>query len=189
MPRTVSSGCGGTVRPPITTPREATSCVSMGLVSMATTRLQAGHLNAAASVPSPGSWRSSKTIWVSQSTQRNFITWNAERGTRNRSCRAPDALSEVVPDVGAGMEGHPRQQGDGEFLSQALARVARKLGTHHVLHDAEQGRPAVSGGAHRATHRVTGFRCWDGHGEDRRRRGEEVAQLVEALHAGRQVEQ
>jgi hypothetical protein len=53
--RTISNGSAGTVRPPISTPRDATSCVSIGFVSMATTRPHFGHWNVAASVPSPGS--------------------------------------------------------------------------------------------------------------------------------------
>src|SRR6184192_3759978 len=53
---------GGRVVPPILTPRDATSWVSMGLVSSATTRPQVGQRNAAANVPSPGSCRSSNCI-------------------------------------------------------------------------------------------------------------------------------
>src|SRR2546425_605436 len=62
MLRTVCSGRSGTVLPPISTPSDDTSCVSIGFVSMATTRPHLGHLNVAASVPSPGSCRSPNAI-------------------------------------------------------------------------------------------------------------------------------
>src|SRR2546425_5668981 len=111
----------------------------MGLVSMATTRPQAGHLKAAASVPSPGSWRSSNTIWASQSTQRNFIRLRiADCGLRNDSSRAPDASGKVVPHHGAGMERHACEHCDAEFGREVGTGGAGETPPHHVLDDAQQ---------------------------------------------------
>src|SRR2546430_8402926 len=85
----------------------------MGLVSIATTRPHCGQRNAAASVPSPGSCRSSKVICRSQSTHKNFIPMrNAECGIGSVSYRVPDGLSELLPDVGGRVPGHAGQQRD-----------------------------------------------------------------------------
>src|SRR2546422_18554 len=43
--RTISNGLAGTVRPPISTPSDETSCVSMRFVSIPTARPHVGHLN------------------------------------------------------------------------------------------------------------------------------------------------
>src|SRR2546425_3354582 len=110
----------------------------MGLVSMATTRPQAGHLKAAASVPSPGSWRSSKSIWASQSTQRNFITRNAEGRTRNSSSQGPELLGQLVPGVGCRVPGNAREQRHAELGCEVGAGGAGELAVHHVLDDAQQ---------------------------------------------------
>src|SRR5437867_11574121 len=137
IPRTVSIGCGGSVVPPIFTPRDATSCVSMGFVSSATTRPQVGQRNAAASVPSPGSRRSSNCICRSHSTQRNFIVWNAECGMRNCSQRAPELRDDVFPHVFARMEWYPRQHRDPELGGELVRGTPHERAADHVLDHAE----------------------------------------------------
>src|SRR6267378_8622712 len=133
IPRTVSIGCGEIVVPPIFTPREATSCVSMGFVSSATTRPHVGHRNAAASVPSPGSRRSSNCICRSHSTHKNFIVRNAECGMRSCSQRAPELRDDVFPHVFARMEWYPRQHRDPELGGELVGGAPGERTAHHVL--------------------------------------------------------
>src|SRR6266700_5031981 len=188
IPRTVSIGCGEIVVPPIFTPRDATSWVSMGFVSSATTRPHVGHRNAAASVPSPGSWRSSNCICRSHSTHRNFIVRNAECGMRNCSQRAPELRDDVLPHVFARMEWYSRQDRDPELGGELVRGIPHERAADQVLDHAEQRGLPLDRGAKRPAHRVARFRGRYGHGEHGGWRGEELGELLEALHAGRQVD-
>src|SRR6058998_507489 len=87
------------------------------------------------------------------------------------------------------MERETGEQGGVEFACQAVARVARKRSARHVLDYAEAGRAAIVDRPERASHRVRGLRGRDGHHEHRRRRGQEIGELLEALDPGRQVHQ
>src|SRR2546422_10968193 len=187
IPLTVSSGCESIVVPPIFTPRDATSWVSMGFVSSATTRPQVGQRNAAASVPSPGSWRSSNCICRSHSTHKNFIVRNAECGMRNCSQRAPELRDDVFPHVFARMEWYPRQHRDPELGGELVRGIPHERATDHVLDHAEQRRLPLVGGTKCAAHRVARLRCRDGHGEHGGSGGHEGGQLLEALHTGRGI--
>src|SRR2546426_8450661 len=165
IPLTVWSGCESIVVPPIFTPRDATSWVSMGFVSSATTRPQVGQRNAAASVPSPGSWRSSNCICRSHSTQRNFIARNAECGMRNCSQRAPELRDDVFPHVFARMEWYPRQHRDPELGGEVVRGAPGERAADHVLDHAEQRGFPLDRGTQRPAHRVARFRGRDGNGE------------------------
>src|SRR6266853_859287 len=187
IPLTVSSGCESIVVPPIFTPRDATSWVSMGFVSSATTRPQVGQRNAAARVPSPGSWRSSNCICRSHSTHKNFIVRNAECGMRNCSPRAPELRDDVFPHVFARMEWYSRQHRDPELGGALVRGTPHERAADHVLDHAEQRSLSVVGGTKCAAHRVPGLRGRDGHGEHGRWCGHELGQLLEALDAGREI--
>src|SRR2546427_7678905 len=76
------------------------------------------------------------------------------------------------------MERETGEQGGVEFACQAVARVARKRSARHVLDYAEAGRAAIVDRPERASHRVRGLRGRDGHHEHRRRRGQEIGELL-----------
>src|SRR6266850_4106927 len=73
LPRTCSYGLAGAARPPTFTPKVWTSCVSHGLVSMATRQRQRGQTKVASNDPSCGPLAVSSFIPSSQLKQRNFI--------------------------------------------------------------------------------------------------------------------
>src|SRR5256886_392728 len=212
IPRTISSGWGGSVAPPIFTPSDATSWVSIGFVSSATTRPHLGQRNAAASVPSPGSWRSSNAIWRSHSTHRNFTgaalplvhTLRSALGTalplRAASRRAHASACgpsrrtsytgyQSVPHFRCGMPGNAREQRDPELSSQRVACVSRERPACHVLDDSEARRPAVARRTQGAAHGILGLLGRNGDGDDRWRLGQEFGELGEALHPGRQIDE
>src|SRR6266705_773387 len=168
--RTISSGSAGTVRPPISTPREDTSWVSIGFVSMATTRPHFGHLKVAARVPSPGSCRSSKLICWSHSTHRNFI-------------------AEIRASTSCLVSGNTCQDPDREFLRGIVGGGPHAVPAHHVLDDPDELRSAVERYPDGATHGIA--RLWrrDRHREHGGRVAEDIAQLDIALHTGGEVEQ
>src|SRR5437764_6427745 len=212
IPRTISSGWGGSVAPPIFTPSDATSWVSIGFVSSATARPHWGQRNAAASVPSPGRCRSSNAIWRSHSTHRNFTggvlplvhTLKRALGTalplRAASRRAHASACgssrgrkycgcQHTPYGVARMERYARQYGDPELSSQGVGRVPRERTTRHVLDDSEARRAAVTRGVQGTAHRGFGLRSGNGDGDHRRQRRKELRELGEALHAGRQIDE
>src|SRR6266576_1476653 len=162
----VSNGSAGTVRPPISTPSDETSCVSIGFVSIAITRPHVGHFNVAASVPSPGISRSANAICWSHSTQRNFI-----------------------PDAWRGVEGYARNHRRIELSREVITSRPRKLRSHHVFDDAEQVRTPPACGAHGTADGIARFRGGNRHGEHRWRSAENVTQFEVALHSGRQIEE
>src|SRR5437762_4762280 len=212
IPRTISSGWGGSVAPPIFTPSDATSWVSIGFVSSATTRPHWGQRNAAASVPSPGSWRSSNAIWRSHSTHRNFTgaalplvhtlkcalgtalplraaprrahasACGSSRGTKYCGCQR-------IPDVVGRMERDARQYGDPELPSQCVAGVPRERPARHVLDDSEARRAALARRVQGAPHGILRLRGRNGDGDHGWRLGQELGELGEALHAGREIDE
>src|SRR6266480_6170993 len=192
IPRTISSGWGGSVAPPIFTPSDATSWVSIGFVSSATTRLHWGQRNAAASVPSPGSWRSSNAIWRSHSTHRNFtggalpLVHTLKRGPSRRTSYT---CHQSVPHFRCGMPGNAREQRDPDLSSQRIACVSRERAARHVLDDSEAPGAAVARRTQGAAHGILGLLGRNGDGDDRWRLGQQLGELGEALHPGRQIDE
>src|SRR5256886_4213169 len=85
------------------------------------------------------------------------------------------------------MEWYPRQHRDPELGGELVRGTPHERAADHVLDHAEQRRLPVVGGTKCAAHRVARLGCRDGHGEHGGARGEQLGQLLEALHAGREI--